>query len=126
VRTPDKYTAFLLELMAPLGPVAARRMFGGVGLFLNGLMFGLVVREELYFKAGDSNRPAFEAAGEAPFSYATRDGSHTLTSYWHCPPELLDDGETFRDWARQAIDAAVAASRGKPKRGRSKSGSDQR
>jgi DNA transformation protein len=119
VRAPDKFTAYLLECLTPLGPVAARRMFGGVGLFLNGTMFALIVREELYFKVGDSNRPAFQAAGESPFSYATKDGSHTLTSYWHCPPDLLDETETLRDWARQAIEAAMAASRAKPKRGRS-------
>jgi DNA transformation protein len=60
---------------------------------------------------GDANRPAFEAAGEAPFSYATKNGSHTLGSYWRCPPELLDDAETLQDWARQAVDAAAIAAR---------------
>jgi DNA transformation protein and related proteins len=118
VRAPDKLTAYLLELLAPLAPVSARRMFGGVGLFTNGMMFGLIIREELFFKVGDSNRPAFEAAGEAPFSYATKNGSHTLTSYWRCPPDLLDGGETFHNWARDAIEAAMAASRAKPQRGR--------
>jgi DNA transformation protein len=91
--------------------VSARRMFGGVGLFHNGTMFGLIAREELYFKVGDANRAAYEAAGEAPFSYQTKKGSHTLDSYWHCPPELLDDSETFQEWARQAIAAAGVAAR---------------
>jgi DNA transformation protein len=118
VRAPDKLTVYLLELLVPLGPVSARRMFGGVGLFLNGTMFGLIARDELYLKVGDTNRAAFEAAGEAPFSYATKDGTHTITSYWRCPPDLLDGSETFRDWARGAVEAAAAATRGKPKRGR--------
>jgi DNA transformation protein and related proteins len=115
VRSPDKVTAYLLELLVPLGPIAARRMFGGVGLFHNGLMFGLIARDELFLKVGDSNRPAYEAAGEAQFSYATKTGLHTLGSYWRCPPDLLDDAETFQDWARQAIDAAITAARSKPK-----------
>ncbi len=119
MRAPDKLTAYLLELLVPLGPVSARRMFGGVGLFLNGTMFGLIARDELYLKVGDINRAAFEAAGEAPFSYATRDGTHTITSYWRCPPDLLDGSETFQDWARGAVEAAAAAAtRGKPRRGR--------
>jgi DNA transformation protein len=118
VRAPDKLTAYLLELLVPLGPVSARRMFGGVGLFLNGTMFGLIAREELYFKVGDTNRAAFEAAGEAPFSYETKDGTHTIGSYWRCPPDLLDSSETFQDWARGAVEAAAAATRGKLKRGR--------
>jgi DNA transformation protein len=120
VRAPDKLTVYLLELLVPLGPVSARRMFGGVGLFLNGTMFGLIARDELYFKVVDNNRAAFEAAGEAPFSYATKDGTHTITSYWRCPPDLLDGSETFQHWARGAVEAAAAAARSKQKRGRAK------
>ncbi|HEX3575908.1 MAG TPA: TfoX/Sxy family protein [Rhodopila sp.] len=93
-------------------------MFGGVGLFYGGAMFGLIARDELFFKVGDSNRPAYEAAGEAPFSYPTKHGTHTIGSYWRCPPDLLDDADGFRDWARQAIEAARAASRLKPKASR--------
>jgi DNA transformation protein and related proteins len=100
VRGSDKFTVYLLELLAPIGPVSARRMFGEVGLFHGGMMFGLIARDELYLKVGDANRSAFEAAGEAPFSYETKHGMHTIGSYWRCPPELLDDAETFQAWAR--------------------------
>jgi DNA transformation protein len=115
VRAPDKLTAYVLELLIPLGPVAARRMFGGVGLFHNGMMFGLIARDELFFKVGDASRPAYEAAGEAPFSYETKHGVHTIGSYWRCPPDLLDDAETFQAWARQAVEVAMVAATSKPK-----------
>lgn len=118
MRGPDKLTSYLLELLAPLGPVSARPMFGGVGLFHSGMMFGLIARDELFLKVGDTNRPEYEAAGEAPFSYDTKHGSHTIGSYWRCPPELLDDMEKFQVWARQAVEAAVVAARGKPKTSR--------
>ena len=106
MRDPDELTLYLLELLAPLGPVVARPMFGGVGLFHGGTMFGLIAREELFLKVGDANRPAYEAAGEAPFSYATKNGTHTLRSYWRCPPDLLDEAETLRMWVRQAVEVA--------------------
>lgn len=109
MRETDKLTAYLLEMLFPLGHVSPRRMFGGVGLFHRGVMFGLIAREELYFKVGDENRPAYEAAGEAPFSYETKKGANTIHSYWRCPPDLLDDTETFQTWARAAIEAAGAA-----------------
>ena len=115
MRGPDKLTTYILELLSPLGPVSARRMFGGVGLFHSGMMFGLIARDELFLKVGDTNRPAYESAGEAPFSYDTKHGTHTIGSYWRCPPDLLDDAEMFQVWARQALDAAVVAARGKPK-----------
>jgi DNA transformation protein and related proteins len=123
MRAPDKQTAYLLELLAPIGPVAARRMFGGVGLFHNGTMFGLIARDELFLKVGDTNRPAYEAAGEAPFTYETKNGTHTLGSYWRCPPDLLDDAETFKKWARQAIEAAIASARAKPETKRKRAAS---
>ena len=114
-------TDHLMELLASLGPVSARRMFGGVGLFHRDMMFGLIARGELYLKAGESNRHDFEAAGEAPFSYETKNGTHTITSYWRCPPELLDEPDSFLTWARKAVDAAAAADLAKPK-GRRKRG----
>ena len=118
MRGPDKLTAYLLEILAPLGPVAARRMFGGVGLFYSGTMFGLISGEELFLKVGDANRPAYEAAGEAPFTYETKNGTNTIGSYWRCPPDLLDDADNFQIWARQAVEVALVAARGKPKVGR--------
>jgi DNA transformation protein len=115
MRAPDELTVFLLEQLAPLSPVSSRSMFGGVGLFHNGMMFGLIARDELFLKVGDANRADYVAAGEAPFSYKTKNGSHTITSYWRCPPDLLDDPERFQVWARQAIEAAAVAARAKPK-----------
>ncbi len=115
MRAPDKLTVYVLELLAPIGPVTARRMFGGVGLFHGGMMFGLIARDELFLKVGDANRAAYEAAGEAPFSYETKQGTHTISSYWRCPPELLDDAEAFQTWAHQAIEAALTTAKRKPK-----------
>jgi len=52
----------------PLGDVRAKSMFGGYGLFLDGLMFGLVTRDDaLFLKADDTNRPAFEGRGLKSF-----------------------------------------------------------
>ncbi len=110
----DEFTTYLLEQLAPPGPVSARRMFGGTGLYHGAIMFALIARDELHFKVGDANRPAFGAAGQAPFSYATKHGTHTITSYWSCPSELLDDPDALRHWARGAIAVALAAA--KPKR----------
>lgn len=114
VAEPDKLMTYLLEMLVPLGPMSARRMFGGIGLFHRGTMFGLIAREELYFKVGDGNRRDYEAAGEAAFSYETRNGRNTIHSYWRCPPDILDETDKFQAWARAAIDAAGAAAKSKP------------
>lgn len=113
-----EYQAFLEDALAPLGGVRGRRMFGGVGLFRNDVMFALVVDDVPYFKVGEGNRPAFAAAGSEPFSYATKHGRHVLTSYWRVPDAVLDDEAELLGWARLAVDAAFDAAEAKPKRKR--------
>lgn len=61
----DDFTARL----TPMGPVTGRNMFGGFGIFMDGLMFGLVAYDELYFKVDDGNRADYESAGSRPFTY---------------------------------------------------------
>jgi len=98
----------LLDLLAPLGPVTARRMFGGGGLFLDGAMFALVVDDVLYFKTDDANRPAFEAAGAGPFTYE-RAGKSVALGYFEAPEDLMEDAEEMARWARDAWAAARRA-----------------
>lgn len=112
---PDLKT-LLEELLAPLGPVAIRRMFGGGGIFLDGLMFGLVIDNVLYLKADESTRVAFEAEGLAPFTYEKKGGQTTVMSYWRAPERLIDEPDEMLAWARAAL--AVARRAKKPRRDR--------
>jgi DNA transformation protein len=91
------------DLFRDFGPVDVRRMFGGVGVFIDGLMIALVTRDDaVYLKADDATIPAFQQEGLEPFSYATKAGKHTLTSYWRMPDRLHDDPEELARWARDA------------------------
>jgi DNA transformation protein len=100
--------ATIQELFAEFGPVSVRRMFGGAGVFVDGRMIGLVSRDVVYLKADAETIPAFEQEGLAPFSYATKNGEHKLTSYWRMPERLYDDPEELARWAQ---DAHIAAQR---------------
>ena len=64
--TADReFVGYVVESLRPLGPVGARRMFGGHGIFMDGLMFGLIADGQLYLKVDDLNRAAYEAEGFA-------------------------------------------------------------
>ena len=102
--------------LMPLGPVAHRRMFGGFGIFLDGLMFGLIADDTLYLKADDVNRETFAAAGSAPFQYDRR-GRPVEMSYWRVPETVFDDLDALIDWAESALQAAKRTRR--PRRRRS-------
>jgi DNA transformation protein and related proteins len=114
----------LQELFRDFGPVSVRRMFGGQGIFVDGMMIALVAGEVIYLKADAETIPAFEQQGLAPFSYATRNGDHTLTSYWRMPDRLYDDPEELARWARdaQAVALRRASALRRPSAPRSASG----
>lgn len=121
-----EYAAHVADLLAPLGQVSSRRMFGGVGLFYGSVMFGLIAFDELYLKADARNRPDFEAEGERPFSYETKDGARSLMSYWRAPARLLDEPDELLAWARRSVDAALAAASAKTRPVRPKRDSKKR
>jgi DNA transformation protein and related proteins len=112
------YVEDVLEQLAPLGPVQARRMFSGSGLFLGGRMFALILQERLYFKTDDTTRAAFEAAGGEPFVYTKAGGKAVTLSYWTPPPDAVDDALALLPWARRALEAARRAAAVKPRASR--------
>ncbi|MEJ2376598.1 MAG: TfoX/Sxy family protein [Pseudolabrys sp.] len=117
------------ELFSAFGPVAARRMFSGFGLYADGVCFSLFLRGELYFKADDTTVSRFVEEGSRPFSYTqTRTGKVvTVNSFWRLPERLYDDPDELAAWTRAAVAAAhrqklaERARAKKPKRKRSKS-----
>jgi DNA transformation protein and related proteins len=99
----------LRELFREFGPVDVRRMFGGMGVFADGLMIALVARGEVHLKADAETIPSFEREGQRPFGYATKDGERVLTSYWRMPERLYDDAEELARWARDSLAVALRA-----------------
>jgi len=106
-RIESEFVHFVVKNLQTLGPVLAKRMFGGHGLFLHNVMFGLIAWDTLYFKVDDTNRPAYEERGLGRFSYVSQQGQATTMSYCEAPPEGLDDPEILRSWARDAYAAAL-------------------
>jgi len=103
-----------LELLSPLGPVRARRMFGGWGIYADGLFVALVAAERLYLKADGQTRAQFAAAGCEAFSYGGADKAVTL-GYWTVPPEALESPAPMLPWAQLALQAALRARAGRLK-----------
>jgi DNA transformation protein len=111
-----EFCEHVLDLLSPLGPVAARRMFGGFGLYLDGRMFGLIADDTLYLKADGMSAPEFEANGLSQFRPLVK-GKPFPMPYWEAPLDALEDGEDLCLWARKALGAALRAE-AQPKRRR--------
>ncbi|WP_207481375.1 TfoX/Sxy family protein [Arenibaculum pallidiluteum] len=90
-------------MLAPLGDVTARRMFGGWGLRCGGLFFAIVSDDVLYLKADDVTRARFEAEGLEPFRPMA---DRPALPYYPPPDDALEDPEALLPWARLAVEAA--------------------
>jgi DNA transformation protein len=108
-----QYADHICDLLSPLGgamgEVVAKGMFGGFGIYLDGLMFALIADDVLYFRCDDGNREAYEEAGMEPFRpFADRPKAKPVTlPYWEAPAELFDEPDDLCVWARAAYDAAL-------------------
>ncbi len=109
-----QYLDTLKDLLVPFGTVQIKRMFGGAGVFYEGLMFGLVIDDVLYFKADDENRPTFDAENLLPFTYEGKSGKPMQMGYFQAPERVMDDEEEMLEWAKSGFQAAVRADNAKP------------
>lgn len=96
---------WLRELLEPQGRVSVRRMFGGHGLYLDGVFVAIVDEGRPYFKADEQSAGEFAEAGGEPFVFESR-GKRIQTSYWSVPESALDSAEDMQPWAQRALAAA--------------------
>jgi DNA transformation protein len=107
VAVSDDFRDFVLEQLRSAGPATGRPMFGGVGLYLDGLFFALIDDDTLYFKADESTRERYVMAGSRPFCPDPARPEQAM-GYWQVPAEVLEDADELAVWARQAMGVALA------------------
>ncbi|RWC27769.1 TfoX/Sxy family protein [Mesorhizobium sp.] len=96
----------IAELFEGLGPVSIRKLFGGKGIYFDGVIVAIVLRGELLLKADEQSAPEFEAAGCAQWTYTgSRHGKLVAMPYWSIPDSAFDDPDEMTLWARRAYEA---------------------
>ena len=108
------YREYALEQLGRVSAVTARSMFGGVGVYCDGLFFALLAADATYFKVDDVNRGDFVAAGSGPF-LPWGDEDKPL-QYYLVPEELMEDPDRLRPWMEGALGAARRARTKKAKK----------
>lgn len=104
----SEFIDYVKEVFKSFGPVQARKMFGGCGLFYDGVMFGLIADDVLYLKSDQAIESHFTDRELERFTYEKR-GKSIRMSYFMAPEELFEDSEQAAIWARRSLDAAVRA-----------------
>jgi DNA transformation protein and related proteins len=113
----DEFVGHCSELLAPLGAVRTRRMFGGHGFYVDDLFIALIAAERFYLKSDALTRAAFEAAGSAPFVYSrpgAADARQVSLGYFSAPEDAMESPPQMEPWARLALAAALRARAAKP------------
>jgi DNA transformation protein len=106
-----EYIEYIKELLGGFPDLTTKKFFGGVAFrsawFGNDTQFGVVLGDVLYFVVDDETRPSYEAKGMKPFSYDKKDKTVIVKKWFEAPEALFDDEELMKEWAMQALEAAV-------------------
>jgi DNA transformation protein len=104
----NEFTQYVADVLRAFGAFDVRRMFGGYGLFRDGLMCGLVFDETLYLKVDEQNVENFVRLDLAQFQYA-RQGKLVGLSFCRAPDSVMEDAGEAAMWARSSWEAALRA-----------------
>ena len=102
----QSYRDFVLEQLGRVTAVTGKSMFGGVGIYAQGLFFALIAEDRLYFKVDDVTRPGFERRGMEPFRPF---GEDSAMGYYEVPADVMEDAVQLAPWMHKAIAVAKAA-----------------
>jgi DNA transformation protein len=124
----SEFCEHLMDRLAPIGAPSYKFMFGGFGIYVDGLMMGLVADDVLWLRTDDENRPDYEARGIKPFQPMSKNGPMGVMPYYTVPDDVLDDQDAFLEWAKKARDAAVrhAVAKTKKATGKTKRGATRK
>jgi DNA transformation protein len=106
------------DLLAEFGPVTIRNMFGGAGVYYDGVMFAILDGDVFYLKTDEASASAFRAEGMEPFTYVTEGKRPVVMSYFEVPPRLLDEPDELVVWTREAYRIACASKTKRPRKRR--------
>lgn len=90
--------------------ITHRKMFGGVGIYCDGVFFAVIDDDRLFFKVDDVNFPEYQAFGMPQWVIVGSNGGPM--PYYEVPEQVQEDGPKLGEW----IDGAVAVAMRKKKK----------
>ncbi len=109
LKSRSAFVEKVLALLTPHGDIQARPMFGGYGLYLDGLMFGIIAYDKLFFKTDAETRVRFERVGSKPFTYVRAGSKAVSLSYYEAPPRATYHARAIHPWLELGVIAARGA-----------------
>jgi DNA transformation protein and related proteins len=109
----DFVNYLLLDIFRNIDGISSKGMFGGYGLYKDGVMFGLVTEDDVYFKVDENNKYLYESLDSKPFTYSKGNNTSITVSYWLVPPDILEDTTYMEKLITSSVETAMRVKKNK-------------
>ena len=100
----DADIAFVKDHFAGVGTLKTRKMFGGLAIYAEGVIFALIISTgALMIKAKGALASDLAAQGSQQFIHDGKDDKRVAMPYWTLPDAAMDEPELACDWARRSL-----------------------
>ena len=100
------YLDYILDLLSICENITSRKMFGGYGIYRNGIIFAIIIDNELYFKVDESNIDEYKNLNSEPFTFNSK-GKKISMSYWKLPEEVMEDEDLLLKFMDLSYEASI-------------------
>ena len=112
MRVKSSLASYVAEQLASLGRVSSRAIFGGVGIFVDDRLLGIVIDEKVYLHTDPGNLDSYVSRGMPQFK-PYPNAFDLTTDHHQVPAEVVQDAEQLKAWGQRALDAAVESAKAK-------------
>ncbi len=99
----ESFYRHVLDQLREVKGFNSKKMFGGIGFFKDGKMFGMIGGDVFRLKVNESNQSQYEMAGMKPYGSEKKGKG---MPYWEVPSEVLEDPDKLAKWVNQSIEIA--------------------
>jgi DNA transformation protein len=103
---------YVVEQLGFLGRISSRAIFGGIGVFHEERLLGIVIEGALYLHTGETNLNDYVSRGMSQFK-PYPNAFDLTTDHHRVPADVLSDGEQLKLWGKRALSAAIEAAKAK-------------
>ena len=96
----NDFFEYVQDQLNPWSVIDKKRMFGVLGLYREGVMFGIIAKDMVYLKVDNSNKNKFIDAGSTTLKVF--ENNSEVPSYYELPVDILENSVEFIEWAKES------------------------
>jgi DNA transformation protein len=105
-----EYQEYIEGQLESFGEYDTKNMFGGVGYFREGVMFGAIMHGAFRLKGDETTEADYAKYGKERHKVP---GKKMSMPYYEVPQEILSDKAQLREWALKAWEVALKSNKKK-------------